>query len=96
MAKAEPGVSMDLAGPWGFYETFRRAHGLQHLPKAAVPEIAIATGATPIAGGYSGGYNGTFTVATPSGNTFTELLSATSLAASVAPRAMPIATTPCR
>ena len=45
-AKAEPGVSEELAGPWGFYETFWRAHGLQHLPKAAVPEIAIATGAT--------------------------------------------------
>jgi LmbE family N-acetylglucosaminyl deacetylase len=45
-AKPEPGVSAELAGPWGFYETFRRAHGLQHLPKAAVPEIAIAVGAT--------------------------------------------------
>ncbi len=42
---AEPpaGISLELAGPWGFYEAFRRAHGLQHLPKAAVPEIAIAT-----------------------------------------------------
>ena len=44
--KPPPGVSVELAGPWGFYETFRRAHGLQHLPKAAVPEIAIASGAT--------------------------------------------------
>jgi LmbE family N-acetylglucosaminyl deacetylase len=44
--KGEPGVSVELAGPWGFYESFRRAHGLQHLPKAAVPEIAIAAGAT--------------------------------------------------
>jgi hypothetical protein len=40
------GVSLELAGPWGFYETFRREHGLQHLPKAAVPEVAIAVGAT--------------------------------------------------
>ena len=40
------GLSVELAGPWGFYETFRPAHGLQHLPKAAVPEIAIATGST--------------------------------------------------
>ena len=40
------GVSVELSGPWGFYETFRRVHGLQHLPKAAVPEIAIAMGAT--------------------------------------------------
>lgn len=45
---AEPasGLSVELAGPWGFYETFRRAHALQHLPRAAVPEIAIASGAT--------------------------------------------------
>ena len=44
--EAQTGLSLELAGPWGFYETFRRAHGLQHLPKAAVPEIAIAAGAT--------------------------------------------------
>jgi LmbE family N-acetylglucosaminyl deacetylase len=44
--KSQAGVSMELAGPWGFYETFRRAHGLEHLPKAAVPEVAIAAGAT--------------------------------------------------
>jgi LmbE family N-acetylglucosaminyl deacetylase len=41
-----PGVFLELSGPWGFYETFRRSHGLQHLPRAAVPEIAIAAGAT--------------------------------------------------
>ena len=46
VAKTQAGVSVELAGPWGFYETFRRTHGLQHLPKAAVPEIAIAVGAT--------------------------------------------------
>jgi LmbE family N-acetylglucosaminyl deacetylase len=40
------GISVELSGPWGFYNTFRRAHGLEHLPKAAVPEIAIAAGAT--------------------------------------------------
>ncbi|HXM23169.1 MAG TPA: PIG-L family deacetylase [Terriglobales bacterium] len=40
------GLSVELAGPWGFYETFRRAHALQHLPRAAVPEIAITSGAT--------------------------------------------------
>jgi LmbE family N-acetylglucosaminyl deacetylase len=47
-AALEPqsGLSVELAGPWGFYETFRRAYGLQHLPKAAVPEIAITAGAT--------------------------------------------------
>lgn len=46
VTEPQPGVFLELAGPWGFYETFRRAHGLQHLPKAAVPEIAIAAGAT--------------------------------------------------
>jgi LmbE family N-acetylglucosaminyl deacetylase len=40
------GISVELAGPWGFYETFRLAHALQHLPRAAVPEIAITSGAT--------------------------------------------------
>lgn len=46
VAPPHPGVSLELAGPWGFYETFRHAHGLEHLPKAAVPEIAIAAGST--------------------------------------------------
>ena len=41
-----PGISVELAGPWGFYDTFRRAHGLENLPHAAVPEIAIQSGAT--------------------------------------------------
>jgi LmbE family N-acetylglucosaminyl deacetylase len=45
-AKPEAGVSVELAGPWGFYETFRRAHSLQLLPKATIPEIAITAGAT--------------------------------------------------
>jgi LmbE family N-acetylglucosaminyl deacetylase len=40
------GLFIGLAGPWGFYESFRRAHGLQHLPQAAVAEIAITSGAT--------------------------------------------------
>jgi len=46
VAPPQPGISLELAGPWGFYETFRRAHGLEHLPKAAAPEIAIAAGST--------------------------------------------------
>jgi len=40
------GVAVELSGPWAFYEIFRPAHGLQNLPKAATPEIAIATGST--------------------------------------------------
>jgi LmbE family N-acetylglucosaminyl deacetylase len=38
--------SLDLAGPWGFYDVFRREHGLTQLPKAAVPEIGINHGET--------------------------------------------------
>jgi LmbE family N-acetylglucosaminyl deacetylase len=37
-------ASLELAGPWGFYDVFRREHGLMQLPKAAVPEIAITQG----------------------------------------------------
>jgi LmbE family N-acetylglucosaminyl deacetylase len=46
---AEPpsGLAVELAGPWGFYKAFRHAHGLQQLPQAAIPEIAIAAG-TPL------------------------------------------------
>ena len=36
------GLSIEIGGPWSFYEDFRRAHGLQNVPKAAVPEIAVA------------------------------------------------------
>jgi hypothetical protein len=39
-------LSIELGGPWGFYERFRQAHGLEHLPKAAVPEISIKRGGT--------------------------------------------------
>jgi LmbE family N-acetylglucosaminyl deacetylase len=39
-------ASLELAGPWGFYEVFRREHGLTQLPKAAVPEIGITHGET--------------------------------------------------
>jgi LmbE family N-acetylglucosaminyl deacetylase len=46
VAPLPPGISLELAGPWGFYDVFRRAHGLERLPKATVPEIAIAAGST--------------------------------------------------
>ncbi len=39
-------ASVELAGPWGFYDVFRHEHGLTHLPKAAVPEIVINHGQT--------------------------------------------------
>jgi hypothetical protein len=38
------GVTMEIGGPWAFYEDFRAAHDLVDLPKAAVPEISIAAG----------------------------------------------------
>jgi LmbE family N-acetylglucosaminyl deacetylase len=39
-------LAVELGGPWGFYEKFRRAHGLTKLPQAAMPEISIKRGAT--------------------------------------------------
>jgi LmbE family N-acetylglucosaminyl deacetylase len=39
-------LSVELGGPWGFYEKFRRAHGLTRLPMASEPEIAIKRGTT--------------------------------------------------
>ncbi|HET9165968.1 MAG TPA: hypothetical protein VFP11_08225, partial [Candidatus Angelobacter sp.] len=39
-------VSVELGGPWGFYEKFFRAHGITKLPKAKGPEVAIKRGAT--------------------------------------------------
>ena len=41
-----PALSVELGGPWGFHERFRRAHGITRLPRAAMPEIAIKRGAT--------------------------------------------------
>jgi len=38
--------SLELGGPWGFYDVFRREHGLTQLPKAAIPEIGINHGET--------------------------------------------------
>jgi LmbE family N-acetylglucosaminyl deacetylase len=38
------GVSIEIGGPWHFYEDFRAAHDLTDLPKAEVPEIAVAAG----------------------------------------------------
>jgi len=35
---------LSLSGPWGFYDVFRREHGLTQLPVAPVPEIAINQG----------------------------------------------------
>lgn len=40
--KTTDGVfTFQLAGPWGFYDRFWRAHGLEHVPQANPPEIAV-------------------------------------------------------
>ena len=36
-----PDLSIELAGSWGFYAEFRRAHGLTNLPHLEPPEIAL-------------------------------------------------------
>ncbi|HET7105765.1 MAG TPA: PIG-L family deacetylase [Candidatus Acidoferrum sp.] len=38
------GVRLSIGGPWGYYEQFRAAHGLDALPVAKVPEIGIKAG----------------------------------------------------
>ena len=41
---SRPEISVELAGPWGYYAEFRRAHGLTHLPHPEPPEIALQAG----------------------------------------------------
>jgi LmbE family N-acetylglucosaminyl deacetylase len=43
-AQEAAGVSLELAGPWGFYQEFRRAHDLAALPSPETPEIGIEAG----------------------------------------------------
>jgi hypothetical protein len=43
---ARPDLSLELAGTWSYYEEFRRAHGLTHLPHPEPPEIALQEGTT--------------------------------------------------
>jgi LmbE family N-acetylglucosaminyl deacetylase len=38
------GVSLELGGPWSFYQDFRRAHDLDSLPLATTPEIGLEAG----------------------------------------------------
>ncbi len=46
-APEPPEVAVALAGPWSFYDEFRRAHGLTHLWHPDPPEIALQ-GGTPL------------------------------------------------
>jgi LmbE family N-acetylglucosaminyl deacetylase len=41
-------VAVTLAGPWSFYDEFRAAHQLTHLPHPEPPEIALQEGTTLI------------------------------------------------
>jgi hypothetical protein len=43
-ADANRAVSLELGGPWSFYQDFRRAHDLVSLPQPAVAEIGIEAG----------------------------------------------------
>ncbi len=43
---SQPELSVSLAGPWSFYDEFRRAHALTHLPHPEPPEIALQFGTT--------------------------------------------------
>ena len=40
------GISIEIGGPWHFYENFRRAHNLTQMAKAETPEISVAAGTT--------------------------------------------------
>jgi LmbE family N-acetylglucosaminyl deacetylase len=40
----QPEISVELAGAWNYYNEFRRAHGLTHLPHPEPPEIALQGG----------------------------------------------------
>ena len=40
------GPYAELAGPWLYYQEFRRRHGLTDLPQAKMPEIAVEVGST--------------------------------------------------
>jgi LmbE family N-acetylglucosaminyl deacetylase len=44
--KEHKGVTMEIGGPWNFYEDFRAAHDLLELPKSDIPEIGVAAGTT--------------------------------------------------
>jgi hypothetical protein len=39
-------VAVTLAGPWSFYDEFRKAHQLTHLPHPEPPEIALQENTT--------------------------------------------------
>jgi len=37
---------VELAGPWSYYQEFRRRHGLADLPEVKLPEIGVKAGST--------------------------------------------------
>jgi len=42
--RTHSGLSVEMGGPWNFYEEFFAAHDLTDLPKAPTPEISVAAG----------------------------------------------------
>jgi LmbE family N-acetylglucosaminyl deacetylase len=45
-AEARKGISVELGGPWAFYNVFWRAHNLDHLAALIkIPEVAVGNGA---------------------------------------------------
>lgn len=42
--KTRTGLTIEMGGPWNFYDDFFAAHDLTDLPKAATPEISVAAG----------------------------------------------------
>lgn len=43
-ARQRSGISMELGGPWAFYEQFRSAHDLDDVAHPRAPEVAIGPG----------------------------------------------------
>ena len=42
--KTRKGLTIEMGGPWNFYDDFFAAHDLTELPKAPSPEISVAAG----------------------------------------------------
>ena len=42
--KTRSGLTIEMGGPWNFYEEFFAAHDLTDLPRAPSPEISVAAG----------------------------------------------------
>jgi hypothetical protein len=41
-----PGVTLQLGGPWAFYQAFWPAHNIEHLARLYAPEAQVSAGET--------------------------------------------------